>query len=170
MESGVLVRRASPEDVRAIARVHVQSWKETYRGVMSDAVLDDPALLGQREYFWTAALTDPLYAGNRIAIAELEGAVVGAAMAGPALDRFSGVAEQLYLLYTLSEVHGRGGGAALLEAVLDPDVSTGLWVADPNPRAQAFYRRHGFIAGDAKIEDGVREVWMTRQRAAAAAY
>lgn len=170
MGSGVLVRRASSEDGRAIARVHVQSWRETYRGVMSDAMLDDPALLGERERFWTAALTDPQYARNRTAIAEFDGALVGVAMAGPVLDAGTGVAEQLYLLYALSEVHGRGVGAALLEAVLEPNASTGLWVTDPNPRAQAFYRRHGFIAGDAKTVGGVREVRMTRQPAAAAGY
>lgn len=160
------VRRATSEDVPSIARVHVESWRETYRGVMSDSVLDDPELLGHREHFWSAALTDPLYARNRIAVAELDGALVGVAMAGPVLDPDAGTTEQLYVLYTLAAVHGRGGGAALLSAVLDPRVSTGLWVADPLPRAQAFYRRHGFIAGEAKTEDGVRQVRMTRRPAA----
>jgi predicted GNAT family N-acyltransferase len=38
-----------------------------------------------------------------------------------------------------------------------------LWVADPNPRAQAFYRKHGFVAdGAAQVEDGVREIRMVR--------
>ena len=38
-----------------------------------------------------------------------------------------------------------------------------LWVADPNPRAQAFYRKHGFVAdGRAQVEGGVREIRMVR--------
>jgi predicted GNAT family N-acyltransferase len=38
-------------------------------------------------------------------------------------------------------------------------------VADPNPRAQAFYRRSGFVAdGAAQVQDGVREVRMVRGR------
>ena len=38
-----------------------------------------------------------------------------------------------------------------------------LWVADPNPRAQAFYRKHGFASdGSAQVEDGVREIPMVR--------
>jgi len=38
-----------------------------------------------------------------------------------------------------------------------------MWVADPNPRAQAFYRKHGFVAdGAAQVEDGVREIRMVR--------
>ena len=36
-------------------------------------------------------------------------------------------------------------------------------MADPNPRAQAFYRKHGFAAdGTARSEDGVREIRMVR--------
>ena len=36
-------------------------------------------------------------------------------------------------------------------------------VADPNARAQAFYRKHGFVAdGTAQVEGGVREIRMVR--------
>jgi hypothetical protein len=48
--------------------------------------------------------------------------------------------------------------ASVVEAI-DPAESAGLWVADPNPRAHAFYRKHGFVAdGTAQIEDGVHEL------------
>jgi predicted GNAT family N-acyltransferase len=51
----------------------------------------------------------------------------------------------------------------LLEAVIDSAEPAALWVADPNPRAQAFYRKHGFAAdGTARFEDGVREIRMVR--------
>jgi hypothetical protein len=54
--------------------------------------------------------------------------------------------------------HGTSAGRALLEAI-DPAESAALWVADPNPRAHAFYRKHGFVAdGTAQVEDGVREI------------
>ena len=44
-----------------------------------------------------------------------------------------------------------------------PRSPAALWVADPNPRAQAFYRKHGFVAdGTARFEDGVREIRMVR--------
>jgi GNAT superfamily N-acetyltransferase len=57
--------------------------------------------------------------------------------------------------------HGTGAGRALLEAVADPQEPVALWVADPNPRAQAFYRKHGFVAdGAAQAEGGVREIRM----------
>jgi hypothetical protein len=45
--------------------------------------------------------------------------------------------------------------------VVDPGEPAALWLADPNPRAQAFYRKHGFVAdGTARVEDGVREIRM----------
>jgi len=53
------------------------------------------------------------------------------------------------VLYVLAAAHGSGAGPALLDAVVDPEESAALWVADPNPRAQAFYRKHGFVADGA---------------------
>lgn len=52
-----------------MARVHVDMWRQSCRGLMSDAVLDNPALLSWRESFWAAALTDPKYKQNTIAVA-----------------------------------------------------------------------------------------------------
>jgi hypothetical protein len=38
-----------------------------------------------------------------------------------------------------------------------------VWVADPKPRAQAFYRKRGFVPdGTAQAEDGVRAIRMVR--------
>jgi ribosomal protein S18 acetylase RimI-like enzyme len=163
MSSPLTVRPARVEDVAQMARVNVRCWQETYRGLMSDAVLDDPGFPAARERFWTAALTDERYRGNRAAVAERAGEMVGIAMSGPPLDAAATWARQLYVLYVQAADHGTGAGRALLEAVVDPAESAALWVADPNPRAQAFYRKHGFVAdGTAQVEDGVREIRMVR--------
>ncbi len=146
-----------------MARVNVQSWQATYRGLMSDAVLDDPGFLAARERFWTATLTDERYRENRMAVAERDDELVGIAMSGPPLDAGAAWARQLYVLYVSAADHGTSAGPALLEAVVDPEDSMALWVADPNPRAQAFYRKHGFVAdGAAQVEGGVREIRMVR--------
>ena len=146
-----------------MARVNVRCWQETYRGLMSDAVLDDPDFLGARERFWTAVLTEERYRENRVAVAERDGDLIGIAMSGPPLDAAAAWTKQLFVLYVYAADHGRGAGAALLDAVVDPEESAALWVADPNPRAQAFYRKHGFVAdGTTQVEYGVREVRMVR--------
>jgi GNAT superfamily N-acetyltransferase len=164
VSSSLIVRPARVDDVARIARVNVQCWQETYRGLMPDAVLDDPGFVPARERFWTAALTDERYRGNRAAVAERDGELVGIAMSGPPLDEPAPWARQLYVLYVRAAQHGTGAGPALLDAVVDPAESAALWVADPNPRAQAFYRKHGFVAdGTIQVEGGVREIRMVRQ-------
>lgn len=163
MTSDFEVRLAAASDAAGMARVHVDTWRETYRGLMRDAILDDPALLDRREKFWTAVLTNPRFSMNTVAVASRGDALIGIAMAGPDLDG-AGRSVQLHLLYVYSAFHGTGAGSALLNAVVDPAAPASLWVADPNPRAQAFYRKHGFASdGTVKVDDGLREIRMVRE-------
>ena len=163
VSSSLVVRPARREDVAQIARVNVQCWQETYRGLKSDTVLDDPGFLVARERFWNTALTDERFHENRVAVADRGGELVGIAMSGPPLDAGAAWARQLYVLYVIAADHGTGAGPALLSAVVNSEESVALWVADPNPRAQAFYRKHGFVAdGSTQIEGGVREIRMVR--------
>src|SRR5215217_874208 len=165
VSSSLTIRPARVEDVAQMARVNVRCWQETYRGLMSDAVLDDPGFLTARKRFWTAALTDERYRENRVAVAERDGELVGIAMSGPPLDAAAAWARQLYVLYVHAADHGTGAGPALLDAVVDPEESAAVWVADPNARAQAFYRKHGFVAdGPTQVEGGLREIRMVRGR------
>jgi ribosomal protein S18 acetylase RimI-like enzyme len=157
------VRPARVEDVEQMARVNVRCWQETYRGLMPDALLDGPGFLAARQRFWTAVLTDVLHSVNRVAVAERDGRLIGIAMSGPPLDRGATWARQLYVLYVLKAEHGLGAGPALLEEVVPAEDSVALWVADPNPRAQAFYRKQGFAAdGAEQVDEGVREIRMVR--------
>ena len=163
MASRVTVRRALVADAPHMARVHVACWRQTYRGLMPDSVLDDPDLPHARRRFWTGALTDERYISNRVAVAEHDGAVIGIAMSGPVEDSDATWSAQLYVMYVDAPHHGCGAGPALLDAVLEPSASAALWVADPNPRAQAFYRKHGFVPdGHSKVEGGVRAVRLVR--------
>jgi ribosomal protein S18 acetylase RimI-like enzyme len=156
------VRAAQIGDVSAMAGVHVRSWQQTYRGLMSDEILDDPSFVARREHLWTAALSDERYAKNRVAVADHGGQIVGIAMSGQPADD-SSLAFQLYVLYLLGAHHGSGAGTELLEAVIAPTESAILWVTDPNPRAQAFYRKHGFRPdGTHQVENGIREIRMSR--------
>ena len=35
----MIIRRAMKDDVQALCEVHVQSWKETYRGIVKEQYL-----------------------------------------------------------------------------------------------------------------------------------
>jgi GNAT superfamily N-acetyltransferase len=163
VNSSLIVRPARVQDVVQMARVHVRCWQETYRGLMSDAVLDDPGFPAARERMWTTVLTSERYRHYRSAVALRDDELIGIAMSGPPADDMAAGTRQLYVLYVYASGHGTGAGRALLEAVIDPAESAVLWVADPNPRAQAFYRKHGFVPdGTAQVEDGMREIRMIR--------
>ncbi|WP_207205383.1 GNAT family N-acetyltransferase [Microbacterium protaetiae] len=161
----VRIRPAVADDAAGMARVHVETWRETYRGLMRDEVLDRPGFEASRHKFWTAAITDPRFARNRIAVAHRGDELIGIAMAGPPMDAGADASwsAQLYVLYVYAAHHGSGAGGGLLDAVIDPGEPAALWVADPNPRAQAFYRKHGFAPdGTSKVDDGVGEIRMVR--------
>jgi ribosomal protein S18 acetylase RimI-like enzyme len=162
MPDAITVRAARVEDVPGMARVHVDSWGETYRGLIQDEVLDDPGFIAARERQWTNVLTDERWAANRVAVAEQGGSLVGIAMSGPSADNPG--ARHLYVLYLRAHHHGSGAGTNLLEAVIGRTEAATLWVADPNPRAQAFYRKHGFEPdGTDKVEEDLRELHMVRR-------
>jgi len=79
-----IVRSARPADAAGMARVHVEGWRQTYRGLMSDEVLDAPDFVDRRERFWNAALgDDPRFAHVVAAVAVVDDEVVGIAMAPP---------------------------------------------------------------------------------------
>ena len=157
------MRPARVEDAQQMARVHVTSWRETYRGLMPDEMLDNPELPSRRKRFWTVALTDQRYEHNRVAVAEREGSVIGIAMSGPPQDGENWDRE-LFVLYVYASDHGSGAGRLLLDAVVHAHESTVLWVAEPNPRAQAFYRKVGSLRdGTTRVDDGMGAVRMVRQ-------
>ena len=84
--SSLIVRPARVQDIAQMARVHVRCWQETYRGLMPDAVLDDPGFPAARERMWTAALTDERYPHNRVAVAIRDNELVEIAMSDPPAD------------------------------------------------------------------------------------
>jgi GNAT superfamily N-acetyltransferase len=53
----------------------------------------------------------------------------------------------------LSERHGTGIGALLLDAVLPPARPAELWAAEADPRARRFYEKHGFTPDGASLTD-----------------
>lgn len=161
----IVVRSPVIEDVKAMAKVHVETWQETYQGTMPDEILYAPDFLQRRERLWNSLFVDGNQDKYRVAVAELGDQIVGISMSGPSDDKDRPGEPELFVLYTYESIHGLGAGARLLEAVVDPDESVSLWVADPNPRAQAFYRKMGFVpdgSSSTDEDDGVTEIRMIR--------
>lgn len=141
----VAVRPACPDDAPAIAAVHTGSWAETYPGLVPTEFLTrmtDATARERRTANWAAAIGRP---GQPVYVAELAGEVVGFTSGGPGPQHPSFDAE-LYTLYSLRRVQGRGVGRALLLA-LARDLYAGgarslaLWVLDRNPTREWYVRQ-----------------------------
>ena len=50
--SPISLSAASPHDVDSIARLHAQSWRSAYRGMLSDEYLDEHVVADRLE-FWS---------------------------------------------------------------------------------------------------------------------
>lgn len=145
-----LIRLPVLGDADAIADVHVLGWRDAYARLLTAGFYDEVAL-EKRRRMWVALLSRAELP-NRLRVAEMDGKVVGVALADqPPIGEF--VRElHLYLIYIRSQVYGTGVGQALLDAVLGNDPAE-LWVAKENPRAIAFYRRNGFAPDGAERFD-----------------
>ncbi len=90
--------------------------------------------------------------------------VVGLASAGVTRDADAAAAWELYSINAIGELHGSGLADRLLDAAVGTR-TVSLWVVVANGRAQAFYRRQGFVAdGATKVHEssGQPEVRLVR--------
>lgn len=149
-----MIRAATEADIPAIARVHVASWRETYRGIVPQAFLD-----GIRLDEWEARRRkNQAQPGNHTLVAETDG-IVGFTIGGKNRDAAFPFDAELYAIYVLRAHQGRGLGRALQEALVarlaaDGHRSMILWVLRDNP-SRAFYERLGGTqAGEKEIEIG----------------
>ncbi|MCJ1715568.1 GNAT family N-acetyltransferase [Curtobacterium sp. VKM Ac-2922] len=136
---GLTARPAEIADADAIARVHVQAWKEAYAHLLPAAFLDDRDV-GQYAERWRTIIGS---GSTDVAVADLDGVVVGWAAAGAGRDHDAPRDRELEGIYVLAAVYGSGAGQALIDRAVG-DAPAYLWIAEHNPRAEAFYHRNGF--------------------------
>ncbi|MGH2373339.1 MAG: GNAT family N-acetyltransferase [bacterium] len=144
--AGVIIRAARPEDAPAIARVHVDSWRTTYRDVMPSEFLAGLSY-ERRERQWTGTLGDP-DAGFVFVAEDASRAVVGFAAGGRELSGDPVYTGELYAVYILEAHQGKGLGRRLMARVADRLVRAGrpamlLWVLADNLQARRFYEKLG---------------------------
>lgn len=164
----ILIRSADYADAAAIAAVHVASWRDSYRGMLPDAVLDGP-LLDERLPMWRQVLADGP-AGRLVLVATGDEADTGAR---PILGFVSGGSArrrgrhgrmdgrfdaEVYALYVAGPHRGLRFGCRLLGAMatrlqLFGHDSLVLWTLQANLRARAFYE----ALGGRRV--GAREGW-----------
>jgi GNAT superfamily N-acetyltransferase len=143
------VRRAPLDDARAIAAVHVASWRAAYRGLFPDRVLDGLSV-DARERDWRGWL-DEGGARQFTLLAERDGRIVAFCtieMPARADDEPEDVAA-IPALYADPDTFGTGAGSALMDAAVEAMRDAGyreafLWMLEGNRRAASFYERRGW--------------------------
>ncbi|WP_378732661.1 GNAT family N-acetyltransferase [Nocardia brasiliensis] len=147
-EPGWRIAPLAAEHTHRLAECHIDCWREAYRELVPAHVLDAFDVERRAAQYERNRVEYP----GRIQVALVGDEVIGFAGAGPTLDDPPVPPLQLYALYVRSPWYGTGLAHDLLRAALDPTVAYSLWVFEENPRALAFYRKHGFAL------DGTRRV------------
>jgi ribosomal protein S18 acetylase RimI-like enzyme len=145
-------RLARPSDAPAVAALHAESWRRTYRGQLTDAYLDD-VVPGERAEEWArrlggapSAVTGPDEVGAAV-LAEVDGALWG--FAHVVADHDPELGSYLSALHVDHRARRRGLAARLLAEgarwLAAHATAPGMYleVVEDNPTARAAYERLG---------------------------
>jgi ribosomal protein S18 acetylase RimI-like enzyme len=143
------------DDADAIERIRTDTWRDAYRGLVPDSLLDGLGYDATRR----RALMGRLPPHQFALVADVDGGVVGFCVGGgshPPDERFRG---EVYAIYVLPEHHRRGIGRELLQAAAKELVDRGfhsmiIWVLRENAPSRRFYER----MGGKHVRDEVREL------------
>lgn len=153
----IRIRAAGRADAQAIGKVHVETWRDAYAGILPDRVLLKMSadVEGGR---WVRALERRA----RVLVAEdAHGRIVGFGSCGRARGSALSFAGEVYTLYVLPDCQGVGIGRRLLGALFDTLEKTGhgsalIWVLQENP-SRFFYE----AMGGRYVADREERLWGT---------
>jgi GNAT superfamily N-acetyltransferase len=142
----IRVRPARRSDAEALARIHVEAWRESYRTILGPAAAR-PDALARRLRLWRRLLARPRQ-GGAVFVAELDGEPVGFGSCGPQREDDRLADGEIYALYLLRRAHRRGLGRALMAAMARTLLAHGMgsadcWALEGNAPALRFYAAMG---------------------------
>ena len=107
----ITIRPSEASDAAAIARVHVDSWRTTYPGIVPDDYLNSLLSYEQREEFWEELLTQGESTTFACVAEDTSGPVVGFASAGSERSGEAAYKGELYTIYILDSHQRQGIGS-----------------------------------------------------------
>jgi ribosomal protein S18 acetylase RimI-like enzyme len=157
----VAIRPADIGDVCIITKVHVDTWRTSYQGIVPDEVLEGLSY-EQREARWRTAFGDATNTRIYVAVNHLD-EVIGFGNAGPERDDTTDFTGEIYALYVLKAYQGYGIGRRLVQACVQSLAEAGhmsllIWVLAENP-ARGFYDTlGGKVVGEKMISMDGKEL------------
>jgi ribosomal protein S18 acetylase RimI-like enzyme len=144
------IREAQIGDAAAIALVHIESWKTTYKGIVADSVIEglDKTRI-RREKFWSDVLAAKMKE-HILFVAEDDEKIIGFVNGGEIKENIEGYDYELYAIYLLQSAQRKGIGRKLVEIFAEEVYKKGyqnmlLWVLEANHNSRKFYDRLGGV-------------------------
>jgi len=155
---GITLRKATFEDSAEIANVHINSWRESYKGLISEGFLNERPLFFKNRYELWKRVTVNEKQVTYVAECEKNG-VVGFVNGTHGRDESRKDYAEVWCIYLLEKYHGRKVGFHLLKLFFDAHVNLGfekgyLWVLANNPTISFYEKVGGKFIGET-IEDEI---------------
>lgn len=157
----MLIREATVADAEGIARVHVESWRTTYKGLVSEAFLSQLSV-EQRKKNWEQNLHN-MHQNECVFVALNEaGSIVGFSCGGKNRSPEFSHDGELYAIYILEEYQGQGAGKQLVYSVVNELKKQGfrsmtVWVLQGNSAAHFYTALGGKKLNEKPIRIGEEE-------------
>jgi L-amino acid N-acyltransferase YncA len=140
------IRMARRADAANIARIYVESWRDTYANILPGAALT--AMSPKAETgSWAATIMRQSMRNPVLVAADVQDRLYGFLSAGPARDRSLSFDAEVYTLYVAPGHTGQGIGTALLDWCFNLFRRAGhrsaiIWALADNP-SRFFYEHQG---------------------------
>ena len=108
------VRTARPEDAAGLARIYIESWHDTYAGIIPHTLLATMSLKGHTGRWLTTIKGTERNQGVVLVAEDPDHGAIGLCSLGAARDKATGFEGEVYTLYVDPSFLGRGVGRALL--------------------------------------------------------
>ena len=147
MENNWQIKQAEFGDLADVARIHVKSWQQTYKGQVPQEYLDGMDVIKRKEKWEEIFQADNADAKNLYLVYD-QAKAIGFVNFGCSRDnRLTGYGE-IYVVYLLQEAWGKGLGYALFKTAArilrSVDYTKAyVWVLESNQTAINSYLRWG---------------------------
>lgn len=147
LTSGLKIKKATLEDVPAIAHIHLSSWQYTYRHQFPKPYLDGLSL-DEKIVQWTQYFERKGEKTCSLYLALNNEQPVGFISFGPGRDSAYAQQSEIYALYLIRTHWGNGIGHTLFKKAAQKMSSDGaadvyLWALDSNTQALHAYQKWG---------------------------
>jgi L-amino acid N-acyltransferase YncA len=149
------VREARPEDARAIAEVHLASWKTTYPGIIPQDYIDGLRVENGMAQ-WKARLKSR---SSTVLVAEDEAGIFGFAAGGTPVHPVDGYDAELGAIYLLATHQRQGAGQELVRRLAQELRAQGfasllVWALRENGACDFYEALGGTLVAEKSIEIG----------------